>query len=340
MMETRITMKTAFRILKDTFNSFLDDKALKLSASLSYYTIFSMAPLLLLMISLAGLFFGREAIQGQVFGEINGLIGNQAAAQIQDIIKNMELSGETTLAVIIGGVTLLIGATSVFGEIQDSINIIWRVKAKPKRGWLKLIKDRLLSSSLIVGLGFLLIVSLIVNGALLALSDWLKNYFPDVTLIIFQIGNVLIGFMVITTLFGVIFKVLPDAKIAWKDVRAGAFFTACLFMLGRYLIGLYIHYSETASAYGAAGSLIVILVWVYYTAAILYFGAEFTRVYAEYIGAKIEPADYAVYVEQQEKEREVSVLPDTAKPDVSVIVKPEPKQKVKRKTPVKNKTEK
>lgn len=324
-METRITMHAAFRILKDTFQSFLDDRGLKYSASLSYYTVFSLAPLLLLMISLASLFFGREAIQGQVFGEINGLIGNQAAAQIQEIIKNMELSGKTTFAIIIGAITLIIGATSVFGEIQDSINSIWRVKAKPKRGWVKLLQDRLLSSSLIVGLGFLLIVSLIINGAMLALSEWLKNYFPDVTLIIFQIANIVLSFIVITTLFGVIFKVLPDAKIAWKDVRAGAFFTACLFMLGRYLIGLYINFSGTASAYGAAGSLIVILVWVYYTAAILYFGAVFTRIYAEYIGAKIEPADYAVYIEQQEKEKEVAVLPNTAKPDAEVIVKPEEK---------------
>ncbi len=328
-MKTEITMHAAFRILKDTFMSFLDDRALKFSASLSYYTVFSLAPLLLLMISLAGVFFGRDAIQGQVFGEINGLIGNEAAAQIQEIIKNMELSGETNLAVVISGITLLIGATTVFGEIQDSINIIWRVKAKPKRGWVKILKDRLLSSSLIVGLGFLLIVSLLVNGALLALSEWLKNFFPNVTLIIFQIGNILVSFIVIMTLFGVIFKVLPDAKIAWKDVKAGAFFTACLFMLGRFLIGLYIDASHTGSAYGAAGSLIVILVWVYYTAAILYFGAVFTRVYAEYLGARIEPADFAVYVEQLEKEKDVVVLPETAKPDAEVIVKPEPKPEPK-----------
>ncbi|MGL2962532.1 YihY/virulence factor BrkB family protein [Flavobacterium sp. RSB2_4_14] len=324
-MEIRITIKTALRILKDTFQSFIDDRALKFSASLSYYTVFSLAPLLLLMISLASIFFGREAIQGKIFGEINGLIGNEAAAQIQDIIKNMELSGKTTTAIIIGSVTLFIGATSIFVEIQDSINSIWRVKAKPKRGWLKLIKDRLLSSSLIVGLGFLLIVSLMVNGALLALSEWLKNYFPDVTLIIFQIANIILSFIVITTLFGVIFKVLPDAKIAWKDVRSGAFFTACLFMLGRLLIGIYIIFTSTGSAYGSAGSLIVILVWVYYTAAILYFGAEFTRVYAEYTGARIEPADYAVYVEQFEREKEVNILPDTAKPDASVVVKPDTK---------------
>jgi membrane protein len=321
-MKTRITFGVAFRILKDTFYGFLDDRALKFSASLSYYTVFSLAPLLLLMISLAGVFFGREAIQGQVFGEINGLIGNEAAAQIQDIIRNMELSGETTLALVIGAITLVIGATTVFGEIQDSINIIWKVKAKPKRGWLKLIKDRLLSSSLIVGLGFLLIVSLIVNGLLAAFNEWLKAYFPDVTVIIFQIGNILLSFIVIMTLFGVIFKVLPDAKISWKDVKAGAFFTACLFLLGRFVIGLYVDYTDAGSPYGAAGSLIVILVWVYYTAAILYFGAEFTRVYAEYIGARIEPADYAVYVEQQEKEKEVEILPETAKPDAEVVVEP------------------
>ena len=173
---------------------------------------------------------------------------------------------------------------------------------------------------------------------MLALSEWLKIYFPDVTLIIFQIGNLLLSFVVIMSLFAVIFKVLPDAKIAWKDVRNGAFFTACLFMLGRFLIGLYINYSGTGTAYGAAGSLIIILVWVYYTAAILYFGAEFTKVYAEYVGARIEPADYAVYVEQMEKEKEVTVLPDTAKPDPAVIVNPVPKstKKANAKTSSKN----
>lgn len=315
---TKQTAQDSWSILKNTFNGFLEDRALKLSAALSYYTIFSLAPLLLLMISLAGVFFGRDAIQGHVFGEINGLIGNEAAAQIQDIIKNMELSGKTNMAVIIGAVTLIIGATSVFGEIQDSINLIWKVKAKPKRGWVKLLKDRLLSSSLIVGLGFLLIVSLMVNGALVALSGLIKNYFPEITVLLFNAINIFISFSVITVLFGVIFKVLPDAKIAWKDVRMGAFFTACLFMLGRFLIGIYIETTSTGSAYGAAGSLIIILVWVYYTAAILYFGAEFTKVYAEHIGARIEPADYAVYIEQLERERTDTALPP--KP-VKIIVK-------------------
>ncbi len=303
------TWKDIFGILKDTVVGFGDDRAIKMSASLSYYTVFSMAPLLLLMISLAGAFYGRDAVQGKVFDEINGLLGSDAAIQIQEIIKNMELSGQTTLSLVVSGVILLIGATTVFVDIQDSINTIWRVKAKPKRGWVKLIKDRLLSSSIIVGLGFLLIVTLIVNGALVALGDLLKSYFPDVTIVLLQILNIVISFVVITILFGVIFKVLPDAKVAWRDVRMGAFFTACLFMLGRYLIGLYIETTGTGSAYGAAGSMIVILVWVYYTASILYIGAEFTRVYADYIGAKIRPADYAVYVEEHELEREIDVLP-------------------------------
>lgn len=314
---TKQYAKDALHILKNTFNGFIEDRALKLSAALSYYTVFSMAPLLLLLISLAGLFFGRDAIQGHLFSEMNGLIGNDAALQIQDIIRNMELSGKTNVTIAIGIVTLIIGATTVFGEIQDSINLIWKIKVKPKRGWVKLLKDRLLSSSLIIGLGFLLIVSLLVNGALMALSDLLKSYFPQVTLVMFEAINIILSFVVITMLFGTIFKVLPDVKIPWKDVRVGAFFTACLFMLGRYGIGLYIETSNTASAYGAAGSLIVILVWVYYTAAILYFGAEFTKCYAEFIGSRIEPAAYAVYIQQFERERnDVAAPPPVIKKEI------------------------
>ncbi|MDV6168179.1 YihY/virulence factor BrkB family protein [Flavobacterium sp. DG1-102-2] len=303
------SLTNAFKILKNTFTGFMADKGLKLSASLSYYTLFSLAPLLLLIISLAGVIFGQTASEGRIFDEINGLIGAEAATQVQQIIRNLQLSGKSTLSAIIGAITLVIGATTVFGEIQDSINMIWRVKAKPKRGWLKMLKDRLLSGSIIVGLGFLLIVSLIINGALMALNEILRSYFPDLTIILINIANIVISFAVITVLFGVIFKVLPDAKIAWKDVRAGAFFTALLFMLGRYLIGIYIETTAAGSPYGAAGSIIVILLWIYYTAAILYFGAEYTREYACFKGARIQPAEYAVYVEQKETERNVEFIP-------------------------------
>jgi membrane protein len=299
----------AWIVIKDSFNGFLDDRCLKLSAALAYYTVFSLAPLLVLVMSLLSIFLGEEAIQGQIFSQINGLVGNEAAKQIQDMIKNVQLSGKTNTALVFGIVTLLIGASSIFVEIQDSVNMIWRVKAKPKRGWLKLVKDRLLSSSLILSLGFLLLVSLIINGLILALSDVLTRYIPGLGVYLISGINFAISTGVVAVLFGTIFKVLPDAKISWKDVRWGAFFTALLFMLGRYLIGLYIETTSTSSTYGAAGSLIVILTWIYYTAAILYFGAEFTLAYANHFGLKIEPADYAVYVEQTEREREVSKIP-------------------------------
>ncbi|HQW71971.1 MAG: YihY/virulence factor BrkB family protein [Saprospiraceae bacterium] len=301
--------KPFFKIAKATLMGFLDDKGMKLSAALAYYTIFALAPLLLLLISLAGIFLGKDAIQGKVFEELNGLIGASAALQIQDMIKAIELSDKSTFALVIGIFTLFIGATSIFGEIQDSINIIWKVKAKPKKGWLKLLKNRLLSSSLIVSLGFLLIVSLIANGMILAMMDRLSRFLPDMTVWIANILNTAITFIVITILFGAIFKVLPDVKIKWKDVRTGAIFTACLFLIGRFLIGLYISTTATGSTFGAAGSLIVVLVWIYYTAVILYLGAEFTQVYAEYKGHHIEPADFAVAVIQKELEKDVDTLP-------------------------------
>ena len=301
--------KPFFKIAKATLMGFLDDKGMKLSAALAYYTIFALAPLLLLLISLAGIFLGKDAIQGKVFEELNGLIGASAALQIQDMIKAIELSDKSTFALVIGIFTLFIGATSIFGEIQDSINIIWKVKAKPIKGWLKLLKNRLLSSSIIVSLGFLLIVSLIANGVILALMDRLSRFLPDMTVWIANISNTAITFIVITVLFGAIFKVLPDVKIKWKDVRTGAIFTACLFFIGRFLIGLYISTTATGSTFGAAGSLIVVLVWIYYTAVILYLGAEFTQVYAEYKGHHIEPADFAVAIVEKELEKDVDTLP-------------------------------
>ncbi len=313
LMARRLLTKNFFKdlwtLIRGAANGFVQDRALKMSASLSYYTLFSLAPLLLLLISITGMVLGQDAVEGQLFREINGVIGSEAAAQIEQIITNMQLSGKTTLALVIGAVTLIIGATTVFADIQDSINYIWKVRAKPKRGWVKMIKDRLLSSSLIIGLGFLLIVSLTINGLVLAFNDWLKGYFPDITLIVFNLLNLLISLSVITVLFGIIFKLLPDVIIPWRDVRAGAFFTALLFLLGRYGIGIYIETTSAGSAYGAAGSIIVILLWVYYTAAILYFGAEFTRAYADFVDEKIRPADYAVHIEEREVEREVTELP-------------------------------
>jgi len=297
------------KILVATFKAFSDDKGMKLSASLAYYTIFSLGPLLLLLMSVASVFYGEKAIEGEVFGELKGLLGASAAAQIQEILKNIEFSGKTNFALVISIVTLLVGATTVFIEIQDSLNMIWKLKAKPKKGWLAFLKNRLLSSSLIISLGFLLIVSLVVNGAVQALMDILSRYLSSLTEVLLLVINLFITFVVITVLFGIIFKFLPDAKIKWKHVRTGAIFTAILFMIGRYVIGIYIEQSATESTYGAAGSVIVLLLWIYYSAVILYIGAEFTQVYTEAFGGTIEPAEYAVHVEQKEIEKEVDKLP-------------------------------
>jgi len=292
-----------------SFTSFSNDNGLKLSASLAYYTVFSIAPLLILIISLVGLVFKQDAITNHLYPEIKHYVGASAALQIQEMIKSLAFSGKTGIAVISGIVTLLLGASSMFMEIQDSLNIIWRVKAKPKKGWLRMIENRFLSFSLIIGLGFLLLVTLVINIVISALSDKLQHFLPGVTVWLVSGINLVLSFIVIAILFGIIFKVLPDVKIKWKDVRAGAFFTALLFMGGQYLISLYLSYSASSSTYGAAGSLVVILLWIYYTAAILYIGAEFTQVFAEANGSRIEPADYAVHVVQKEEEREVDTLP-------------------------------
>jgi membrane protein len=301
--------KQMWKILVATFMGFINDNGLKLSASLAYYTVFSIAPLLILIISLAGLFMPPDVATGRLYPQIAHYVGSQAALQIQDILKNLQLAGKSGTAVVVGVVTLLIGASSIFIEIQDSLNIIWRVKAKPKRGWLKLIQNRFLSFSLIISLGFLLLASLIINLLMNALSNWIERFLHTITTLLIKGINLGITFIIISVLFGIIFKFLPDVKIKWKDVRSGAFFTAILFMLGQYAINLYIQYTAKSSAYGAAGSILVILVWIYYTAAILYIGAEYTQVYAEAIGSKIEPADYAVHVQQTEVEKTVSSLP-------------------------------
>jgi membrane protein len=297
------------KVLLATVMGFIEDKGLKLSASLAYYTIFSIGPLLLLLMSLISIIYGQDAIEGRIFDELNGLLGASAALQVQEIIQNITFSGKTNFALIVSITTLVIGATSVFIEIQDSLNIIWKLKAKPKRGWVAFLRNRLLSSSLIISLGFLMVVSLIVNGAIEAIMEKLGQYFSSITEILMVVINLVITFIVITALFGIIFKFLPDARIKWKHVRTGAIFTAILFMAGRYLIGLYIKQTATETTYGAAGSIVVILVWIYYSAVILYFGAEFTQVYTEAYGGKIEPAEYAVHVQQTEVEKEVDKLP-------------------------------
>jgi membrane protein len=283
-------------VLKRAASAFNDDEGFKLSASLSYYTIFSIAPFLVIVISIAGVVFERSTVENNVYAQISKLIGPDAAVQIQSIIQNVQLKDHGTWGLIIGAVILVVGATGVFTEIQGSINYIWSVKTKPKKSILKLILDRLLSFSLIVGVGFILLVSLIVNSLMDILYKRLERLFADTSVQILYIGNLIIIFAVITALFTIIFKVLPDAKIAWKDSIAGAAFTAFLFIIGKFLIGLYIGNSNLGATYGTVASIFVILVWVYYTSIILYLGAEFTKIFSRELGTGIKPSEQAVYI--------------------------------------------
>lgn len=304
-----------FSLLKETFSGFSDDKVMKKSASLAYYTIFSLAPVILILIWTVGFFYGEDATNGQIFSEINELVGAKAAAQIQDIIKQISLSEKSGMAIIIGVGTLIVGSTTVFIEIQDSINAIWGVKAKPKKGWRKMLLDRVVSFSMIIGLGFLLIVSLLVSTIIEILSGYLIKILPDIMGPLFNLINFGITFLVISSLFAIIFKFLPDAQVKWKYVRSGAIFTALLFIGGKFLISLYMQYTAPESAYGAAGSIIIILLWVYYTSAILYFGAEFTKVYTKRKCGEIHPSKFAVRVIQQEIEEDVTNSASTPRND-------------------------
>lgn len=301
-------LKKFFHVIKGTARAFSQDNCVKLSASLSYYTIFAIGPLLVIVISLSAIFYGRDAVEGRLYGQIKGLIGSDAAVQVQEIIKKSHHDNKSFIGTIIGTVVLVIGATGIFTEIQDSINFIWSLRAKPKRGIIKYLINRLLSFSLIVSLGFLLLVSLIISALLDVLSDRLTLYFPNSTVYIFYVINLVIMLLIIAVLFAIIFKVLPDGKIKWKDAFIGAGFTSFLFIIGKAAIGYYLGKSSLGATYGTAASVIIILTWVYYTSIILYFGAEFTKVYALEYGGGIVPNDTAVFIIKREA-KEIETLP-------------------------------
>ena len=292
---TDFNIKGIWKVLKNAGAGFAKHKVLKLSASLAYYTIFSIGPIMLVIIFLADFFYGKEAIQGTIYKQISGLVGEQSALQIQEIIKNASITG-TSFTAIIGFVMLVVTATTVFADMQDSINSIWNLKVKTDKGWLKMLRARLLSFSIIASLSFLLLVTLVVNAVLEGFMNKLQEIFPHIAIVIIYVINILVTLIVVSTLFAIIFKVLPDAIIRWKDVAVGAIFTAVLFMIGKFLITLYINNSDLGSTYGSAGSIVILMLWVYYSATILYFGAEFTKAYAVNFGSEIVPDEYAVTV--------------------------------------------
>lgn len=291
-------------VLKKSFTDFIDKKVLKLSAALAFYTLFSLPAMLIIIIYISDIFYGRAAVEGTLYQQMAGFVGNEAALQIQQTISSASLSESNGFAMTVGVITLLIGATSVFSEIQDSINYIWKLKSKPRKGKgiLKMVFNRLLSFSIVVSIGFLLLVSLMINGLMDAISNKLILVFPQLTVIVVYLFNLLLTFGITALLFGIIFKVLPDAHIEWKYVKMGTITTAILFMGGKFLIGYYLGHSKLSSVYGTAGSAIVMLLWVYYSAMILYFGAVFTHVYAIKAGSNIFPNSYAVSITEIEVE--------------------------------------
>lgn len=288
-----------FYIIKDAAQNFSANNDTKYSAALSYYTIFSIAPMLLLAISVGSVIFGKDAIEGHLFGQLNGLMGNDASLFIQDMLTKITLEKNNTIATVIGIVTLLLGSTRVFGEIQSTINMIWGLKAKPNKGLISYMIDRGLSFAMVLTIGFLLIVSLIASSIISIMNDQLDNYIPDTRFLMTVVSNG-VGLLIITLLFTLIFKFLPDSIVKWKDAFLGSLFTSILFLVGKYIISMYLATSASASAYGAAGSMIILLLWVYYSSMLLYFGAEFTKAYAVRSGHGIAPNKYSIRVEKKE----------------------------------------
>jgi membrane protein len=294
----QINAKTIWFLVRDTFDAWLNDKAPTLGAALAYYTIFALAPLLIIVIAVASLGFGQEAAQEQIIAQIESLVGDNGAKAVQAMLESAREPQSGMVASIIGVITLIVASTGVFAQLQDSLNTIWKVAAKPGRWMQGMLQVRLLSFFMVVAVGFLLLVSLVLSAGLAALGNSFHYILPLPEFVLHAL-NFLVSFAVITLLFAMIYKVLPDAKIAWSDVWIGAAVTSLLFSVGKFLIGLYLGKSGVASAYGAAGSLVIILVWVYYSAQILLFGAEFTAVYATRFGSRIVPAEHAVALQEQ-----------------------------------------
>jgi membrane protein len=284
-----------FGLLKDAFKEWREDKADRLAASLAYYTIFSLAPLVLIAIAIAGLVFGREAAQGQIFGQLQGLLGPEAAGTIEASVANSQKKEAGLFSAGIGLVVLLWSASNVFGQLQDALNTIWEVAPKPGAGIKAFIQKRVLSMGMVLAIGFLLLVSLVLSAGLSAVGNFLGGLLPGGEAL-WQVVNFVVSFGIVTALFAAIYKVLPDAEVQWSDVWVGAAVTALLFVIGKLLIGLYLGHASVGSTFGAAGSLVVLLVWVYYSAQILFFGAEFTQAYARRFGSRIEPSEGAVKV--------------------------------------------
>src|SRR5664279_106950 len=294
------TIKAFFKIADSAFGRWWGKDPFMQSAVIAYYAIFSMPGLLVIVISIGSLFFKKDAITGQLYTQISSIMGIETAKQIQDMIISISQTNKSVLATIIGIIAVLLGATGVFVELQKALNVIWEVKAKPSRAIFTVIRTRLFSFGLILSVGFLLLISLTITTIIAVMSDWVMNHWPNIVLIIFYVLNFIISFVVVMFLFALLFKILPDIKIQWKYLWWGSILTSFLFILGKTAIGFYLSKTNPGSAYGAAGSIVLILLWVSYSSMILFYGAEFTRAYADYFNGKVSPSEVAVKTTDKE----------------------------------------
>ncbi len=305
-----MNLKVFLELLKQTFAEYNEDKVSRLAAALAYYTVFSIAPLLIIAIAIAGLVFGQEAAQGQIVGQIQGLVGRDGAEIIETAIKNASQPKSGIIATVINIGVLLFGASGVFTQLQDALNTVWEVAPKPERGLFNLVVQRFLSFAMVLVIAFLLLTSLVLSAALAALSSYGSALLPGFD-VLWQVLNLVVSFGVITVLFALIYKFLPDAKIAWGDVWIGAAITSLLFAIGKFALGVYLGNASFGSTYGAAGSLVIILAWVFYSAQILFIGAEFTQVYASRFGSRIVPTQNAVALTQEDRVQQGIPRPKT-----------------------------
>ena len=306
-------LRSTWDILKQTVLNFFQDDSFSYASSIAFYTIFSLPAILIISLSIGSTFYERDVVQQELVNQVARLIGEKSAADVEQILINAALDSTGTVAKIVGIATLIFSATTVFISLQTSLNKIWGIKPKPERGIVKYLLDRLLSLAMVISIGFLLLVSLVFDTVLVVFQNSLTKVLAGWALYLVTAVNIIVSLGLITVIFAILFKVLPDAKIKWKDVWVGAMVTTVFFALGKYLIGFYLGNSSVNSAYGAAGSLVIILIWVYYSTVIFLFGAELTSVYAEKLGSDITPYHHAVKVQVVEVERE----PDTGKATVT-----------------------
>lgn len=291
----KIKESRIFKLFSQSFNDFSDNECMKLSASLSYYTIFALPSFAIILISVLGYFLGEDVVSGQLYKQINKMVGDHAADQIQEIVANSRVNKSTIIDTIVGSFTLLISATGMFGEIQSSINDIWNIKGKPKQGFMHTIMDRFFSFSMIVIFGLLLVVSLLIDSFVDMVHNKLSSFYGGKTVFLADMLDTFFVFLIIVFLIFYIFKELPDAEIKFKETLVGALFTGILFMIGKWGIGIYLDNSDNFSLYGTAGSILMLLLWVYYTSLILYFGAVFVKNYAAMYGTAIIPDEFSEF---------------------------------------------